>query len=184
MAGSQTCNEITFKAVFSDSFPEGENSTQARKAPRGHGTRSNTGMLVFPPWVFPISTVKTPHGKSQVRRCAQVFPEPLTPRPASPSAFRVHCAKYAAEQRQSGLDWGRGVKRAHNQLPANLPLPCFRLPSLDRKPAIYNYTIACGVSRRRAWQPTLVFLPGEVHAQTEPGGPQSMESRSPRRLSE
>ena len=34
------------------------------------------------------------------------------------------------------------------------------------------------LSWRRKWQPTPVFLPGELHGQEEPGGLQSMESQN------
>ena len=35
------------------------------------------------------------------------------------------------------------------------------------------------IPRRREWQPTPVFLPGESHGQEEPGGLQSMRSQTP-----
>ena len=126
-------------------------------------------MLMFPPWVLPVSTVKTPHGKSQVRRCAQVFPEPLTPRPASRSAFSV--VVQSKKENRGRRDWiGGGGSREHTISPQPISPTLLQAPSLDRKPAIYKCTTDGWISQRRAWQPTPVFLAGESHGQRSLAG--------------
>ena len=97
------------------------------------------------------------------------------PRTAEPSPTLSFCTLFKMQSLQEnkcsrmGLGWV-AAKRAYNQPPAppRSQPPCdpfLRLHSLDRKTEIYSYIMASWVTGRRAWQPTLAFLPGESPGQ-------------------
>ena len=98
-----------------------------------------------------------------------MFPEPLTPRPASRSAFSV--VVQSKKENRGRRDWiGGGGSREHTISPQPISPTLLQAPSLDRKPAIYKCTTDGWISQRRAWQPTPVFLAGESHGQRSLAG--------------
>ena len=91
---------------------------------------------------------------------------PRTTNPTPSLSVSIQCSLRKVCRRTKAVGTRLGASREHiiSSQPTS-PVPCFRLPSLDRKPVIYKYTTDGWISRRRAWQPTPVFLAGDFHGQ-------------------
>lgn len=66
---------------------------------------------------------KNPTWKVTSQEVRTGVPRTTNPTPSLSLCIQCRCTEQEGEQRPSGLDWGWGVKRAHNQPPANLPYP-------------------------------------------------------------
>ena len=155
MAGPQTCNRGHVQSCFLWFIPSRSEFHSARYGSPGQGTRSNAAMLTLPPWVLPLSTMKTSYVKSPVRRRAQLFPEPLNPAPPSPSA---PCSKCRVCRKTSAVGWGWGGWRPRERIISPPRRPAASLPATHSSGStVLTGNLKCTVT------PWLVGWPEEGH---------------------